>query len=171
MAEPSDVEQPAPSPASVRGSSSPSVVEVRRCRVSVAAQPGKTLSPSNLLPVALVLSETDLSCEVNGTRRALLLEDLIGVQILPRAPPRLPNACHMEVHHYPLSRSGFSRKLSRKFALFEVAFDSGESFKDNLTEAIEWKKAICMQCNRVDRQVFDHADRRTCRVLGVSDGE
>lgn len=149
--------------------------EVRRCRVTIAPGKIKPSPNSALAPATLVLSETKLiATDANGTAQEVLLEDLIGVQILPMAPPQRPNACCMEVHHYPLTttRADSSRRqASRKFALLEVQFDAADAFKDNLSVASDWKKAVRMQCNRAVREVFEYADGRTCRVLGACSAE
>ena len=136
---------------------SPKEEEIRRCRVSVP-QSAKLFQAASVIESELILTDTRILCEVNGRQKEVLLEDLIGVQVQQKPPAINPIACQIEIHYYPLVRSGLSRKKTRKFAVVVVQFDSATTFRDNLYTAVEWKKAIRLQCNRALRKIFVYAD-------------
>ena len=134
--------------------SSPEDTEIRRCQVSIPLEPKLFQSTPSVVQSDLVLTETRLLYEVGSKKREVLLEDLIGVHVLQKPPPNTPTGCRIEINSYPLVRSGLARKLSRKFATVVIQFDSASTFRDNLYTAVEWKKAINLQCCRLLRKIF-----------------
>ena len=100
----------------------------------------------------------------------VLLEDLIGVQVIPKPLPNNPNACEFDINYYPkLGRRG-GQKMSRKLMSATVQFDSESVFKDNLLQAVDWKKAVNMQTKRALRKIFFDADTNClqCTLYGIS---
>ena len=131
--------------------SSPEDTEIRRCQVSIPLAPKLFHSTPSVAQSDLVLTETRLFYELGGNRHEILLEDLIGIQVLQNSPPNTATGCRIEINSYPLVRTG---KNKRKFAVTVVEFDSESTFKDNLYTAVEWKKAINLHCCRLLRKIF-----------------
>ena len=89
----------------------------------------------------------------------ILLEDLIGAQVIPQPPPNNPNACEFDINYYPkVFRRGGGDKMARKLIAATVQFDAETIFKENLFQAVDWKKAINLQANKVVRKIFHYAD-------------
>ena len=88
----------------------------------------------------------------------VLLEDLIGVQVLPKPPPNNPNACEFDINYYPKVFRRGGEKTVRKLISVTVQFDSEPVFKDNLFQAVDWKKAINIQTQRTLKKTFHNAD-------------
>lgn len=133
--------------------SSPEDTEIRRCKVSIPLAPTFFRSTRSVSQSDLILTETRLIYELGGKRHEILLEDLIGIQVLQSPPPNTDTDCRIEINSYPLVGT---RKASRKFVETVVQFDSASSFQDNLSTAVEWKKAINLQCRRAVRKIFHY---------------
>ena len=88
----------------------------------------------------------------------MLLEDLIGVQVIPKPPTNNPNACEFDINYYPKVARRSGQKMTRKLASATVQFDSESVFKDNLLQAVDWKKAVNIQTKRALRKIFFDAD-------------
>lgn len=127
--------------------------EVRRCEVSIPV-PAKLFQSASVARTELVLTETRVLYQQEDRRKEILLEDLVGVCVVEKPPTSNSLACQIEVHHYPLTRSGLSRKPTRKFAMARIQFDTAATFRDNLDTAIEWKKAIRLESHRAVRKAF-----------------
>lgn len=88
----------------------------------------------------------------------MLLEDLIGVQVASTPPHNNPNACAMNITHYPKVPKWASSNMTRKLTSVTLQFDSKPGFKDNLSLAMDWKKAIILQTQQVMKKIFYHTD-------------
>ena len=89
----------------------------------------------------------------------ILLEDLIGIQVIPKPPPNNPNTCEFDINYYPkVFCRGGGEKMMRKLISVTVQFDAEATFKGNLFQAVDWKKAINLQAQRAVRKIFHYAD-------------
>ena len=89
----------------------------------------------------------------------VLLEDLIGVQVIPKPPPNNPNACEFDINYYPkVFRRGGGDKMTRKLIAATVQFDAEATFKGNLFQAVDWKKVVNLQAKKAVRKIFHYAD-------------
>ena len=130
-------------------------VEIRRFKVSVPVEIKFFQSDPTFAKADLILSEVQLSYELNGDKgKELLLEDLIGTVVSPKPPANNPLACQVMFNYYPKVKAVFSSKLNRKFSSMFVQFDSANTFRDNLYTAKEWEKAISHQRQRALRKAF-----------------
>ena len=48
--------------------------------------------------------------------------------------------------------------MTRKLISATVQFDAEATFKDNLFQAVDWKKAINLQAQRAVRKIFHYSD-------------
>ena len=136
----------------------PEEVVVRRGKVSVPLR-SKITPTTPVFQTDLVLTETKVVYEIrqaerNQETREILLEDLIGVNVVQRPPANNSLACQVEIHSYPFIKPRLRRKTSRTFAVAEVQFDSAPTFRDNLYLAMDWKKTINRQCELAMRREF-----------------
>ena len=116
----------------------------------------------------LSLKDTVLSyCyEAQGQRATLeiLLEDLVGIEVLQSPPPNYENACEFLIHIFPLITKMFARRKVRQQLKITIHFDVYESFKDNLSAAHEWKTAVLLQAQRAMKVIFEQVeDKTSCR--------
>ena len=92
------------------------------------------------------------------------------VQVIPKPPPNNPNAREFDINYYPkVARSG-GQKMTRKLKSATVQFDSESVFKDNLLQAVDWKKAVNIQTKRALRKIFFDADINSlqCMLYDIS---
>ena len=87
--------------------------------------------------------------------------------MIPKAPSNNPNACEFDINYYPKVVRRRGEKTSRKLVLATVQFDTEAVFKDNLVQAVEWKKAINLQSQKAVRKIFQYSDTNTleCTLL------
>ena len=128
---------------------------IRRCQVTVS---------KGSLRKDLVLKEYELCICDNkeGETRRILLEDLIGVSVLPEPLNKNESSCHLILNEYSPAktlsdscekRTGSDRSLTR----IGIDFDSEESFDDNHRVALEWKDAVLSECNKAVNKIFESA--------------
>ena len=98
----------------------------------------------------------------------VLLEDLIGVQVMPKPPANNPNACEFDINYYPKVIRRGGEKMDRKLITATVQFDCEPIFKDNLFQAIDWKKAVNLQTQRALRKIFHNADTNSLQCMLLS---
>ena len=128
---------------------------IKRASVVVLQKP--KIGAAVSLRTELVLRETELSYD--GGKKSVLLEDFIGVNILPK-PPSNRITCEIDIHHYPVVQraQGMDKPSVRKMAVVTVCFDGGATFKENVVTAVDWKSAIKKQVDVAMRLAFDFAD-------------
>ena len=86
--------------------------------------------------------------------------------MIPKPPPNNPNACEFDINYYPkVFRRGGGDKATRKLILATVQFDSEATLKDNLLQAVDWKKAINLQAQRAVRKIFQYADLNALQCM------
>ena len=95
----------------------------------------------------------------------MLLEDLIGVQIPHQPPHNNPNACEFDINYYPKITSRGGEKKTRKLMTAMLQFDSEPVFKENLLQAVDWKKAINLQTQRALKKIFCNADVHSLQCM------
>ena len=104
----------------------------------------------------LTLGETDIRCVVQTALKCeIMLEDLVGVQVLQKPHPQNSLACQLDIHSYPLVQVGFfGGKKSRRITTNSFCFYQEPTFRENLYAAVQWKKAINKQCRTTMQRVF-----------------
>ena len=135
--------------------------ELMRSNVFVVTA-GKLFQTQPALAAAqLVLTTDSLLCLYGETavppRREYMLEDLIGVNVSHLPAQYNQAACQLDVHLYPPVKKS-AKRISRKMEILSVGFDTGDTFKENLKVASEWKKAIKLESRRRVMKAFQHAD-------------
>ena len=135
--------------------------ELMRSKVFVVTAGKLFQTQPALTAVQLVLTTDSLLCLYGETavppRREYMLEDLIGVNVSHLPAQYNQAACQLDVHLYPPVKKS-AKKITRKMEVLSVGFDAGETFKDNLKVASEWKTAIKVQSRRRVLKAFYHAD-------------
>ena len=137
--------------------------EVKRSTVSVLTQRESLFQTQYVLATAelILTTESLLSREnesvANPRCRQLALEDLVGVHVIQIPAGHSSSACRLDVHVYKLVKKS-AKKSTRRMDVLSVCFDAGETFKDNLAAASEWKRAIKLQSARRTLQVFENCD-------------
>ena len=81
----------------------------------------------------------------------MLLEYLIGVQVIPKPPPTNPNAREFDINDYPKVARRGGQKVTRKLESAAVQFGSESVFKDNLLQTVDWKKAVNIPSELLER--------------------
>ena len=131
--------------------------EVRRSPVTI---PTAAKLSKQSFQTKLVLKQFSLSfSKEDGTLFEILLEDLIGVTVLPNPPDNL-HTCRLIVNEFPPVKT---RKGKTVRALKSVCIDFGgeESFEENHRVAQQWKEAVLVECDRAMRKTFVTAEE--CR--------
>ena len=134
--------------------------EVRRCRVTI---PTATKLSKQSFQTELVLKEFSLSfSEEDGTPFKILLEDLVGVTVLPNPPDSNRNleTCRLIVNEFPPVKIQ-EGKSSRQIKVVIIDFDEEESFEENHRVALKWKEVMLVECDRAVRKTFVTAEE--CR--------
>ena len=134
---------------------------VRRCRVTVPA-PAKQLKDA--FQAELVLKQFSLSyCseEAGEKGQTFLLEDLVGITVLPGPPENSMSrqTCRVLVNEYSLDNTrGPEGKRTRSLKVTRLDFDQEERFEANHDAAEEWKKAVLLESYRASIKTFETAD-------------
>ena len=105
-----------------------------------------------------------ISIDIDSTHLqvcTVLLEDLIGVEVIPKPPPNNSNACEFDINYYPKLSRRSGEKVIRKLISATLQFDGEPVFKDNLFQAVDWKKAVNLQTQLALRKTFHTADVNT----------
>ena len=133
--------------------------EVRRCKVLALRKPQLFGgSKEEFVQCDLVLTE----CRILYRKdEEILLEDLLGVHVSKEPVATDPIACRVTVDSFPLFRE--NRKPSRRFCQAVLLFKPASTFRDNLYTALDWKKAIDVQCRQWMRTLFV-SDSPTCKL-------
>ena len=130
--------------------------EIRRCRVTIPSTAKLYKLP---FQTEIVLKHFSLSfSKTDGTPHEILLEDLVGVTVLPKPPDsnRKRQTCRLLVNEYPsVIQKG---KNNRELKSVWIDFDGEESFEENRRVAQEWKEAVLVECNRAVKKTFEFAD-------------
>lgn len=106
----------------------------------------------------LTLTARELECRderPGAAPRTFLLEDLVGVDVNKLPFSHNKAACQMNVHTYPLLKKSAKK---RKMVVLSVGFDSKETFEDNRTTALGWKKEIQLYSSSRLRQVLHNIE-------------
>ena len=127
--------------------------EIRRCRVTIPS------TAKLRFQTEIALKHFSLSFnKVDGTPHEILLEDLLGVTVLPKPPDssRKRETCRLVVNEYPaVIRKG---KNKRELKSVWIDFDGEENFEKNHRVAQEWKEAVLVECDRAVKKTFEFAE-------------
>lgn len=117
---------------------------LRRCLVTIPPK----------LEAELTLSDTSLRfCTSQNTTRSILLEDLIGIVLLPQLTNE-DQVCRMVINDYPLV-SGH-RSIRQSF----INFCQEETYSGNHSVAQDWKEAALNECEKAMRKIFAFPEGR-----------
>ena len=133
---------------------------VRRCIVTVP-EPEDRLIRKDDFQAEMVLKQFNLSCPSWGTDRPILLEDLVGITVLPGPPEKSMSRqkCRVLVNEFSLDDTrGPEGKRKRSLKVSRFDFDQEEKFEANHDAAEEWKKAVLLESYRASIKTFESAD-------------
>ena len=130
---------------------------VRQGRVTIS--PAAKLSRSDF-QANLALQEFALcfSKENGHDQHTILLEDIVGITVLPGAPDtsKKRQTCRLIVNQYsPDPGKGEGKVPKRSLKVTPIDFDEEETFEGNHRVAQEWKEAILIETNRAVRKSFE----------------
>ncbi len=117
----------------------------------------------------LVLDKKCLFYEAQNWKREVLLEDLLGIEIVSLPPSNNPNACEVVVHYYPVLCNRSGKKQGRKLLTMPVQFSSEATLEENIKLAEEWKKLVLLETQRVIQKEFCGADEVAGKYCVVGD--
>ena len=135
---------------------------MRRCRVT-RLEPEDRIIRKGDFEIELFLTQFSLwdsgHWRISGP--ILLLEDLVGITVLPGPPEKSMSrqTCRVLVNEFSLDDTrGPEGKRKRSLKVSRFDFDQEEKFEANRHAAEEWKKAVLLESYRASIKTFESAD-------------